>query len=100
MAISLRYNREDLRFGLESEAFAFSLSQILVLGLVDQRALLDPGHHVAEFRADFLDRVLGELGTGRLERGLVDLVLEHSVAGKAAGLDVGEHAHQIGRAHV
>src|SRR5438552_3780746 len=28
----------------------------LVLGLVDQRALLDPRHHVAEFAAYFLDR--------------------------------------------
>ena len=35
-----------------------------VLGLVDQRALLDPRHHVAELGADFLDRVLGELGGG------------------------------------
>jgi hypothetical protein len=47
-----------------------------VLGLVDQRALLDPRHHVAEFFADFLDRMGRELGAGGLERGLVDLVLE------------------------
>src|SRR4051812_2457347 len=48
-----------------------------VPGLVDQRPLLDPGHHLAELGANLLDRVLGELGAGRLERGLVDLVLQH-----------------------
>src|SRR6516225_2177250 len=53
----------------------------LILRLVDQRALLDPRHHVAELGADFFDRVRGELGAGRLERGLVDLVLQHPVAG-------------------
>jgi hypothetical protein len=35
----------------------------LILRLVDQRALLDPGHHVAQLGADVLDRVGGELGT-------------------------------------
>ena len=34
--------------------------------------------------------MLGELGAGGLERGLVDLVLQHPVAGEAAGLDVGQ----------
>src|SRR6478752_2630425 len=58
-----------------------------VLGLVDQRALLDPGHHVAQLCADVLDRMLGELGAGRLERSLVDLVLEHPVARELPGLD-------------
>src|SRR3984893_19377779 len=52
-----------------------------VLALVDQRALLDPWHHVAQLDADLLDRMRGELGAGGLERGLVDLVLEHPVAG-------------------
>src|SRR5689334_853931 len=45
-----------------------------VAGLVDQRLLGDPRHHAAELGADLLDRVGGELGAGRLERGLVDLV--------------------------
>src|SRR5882762_3077107 len=63
-----------------------------VLRLVHQRTLLDPGHHVAELFADFLDRVRGEFGTGGLERGLVDLVLQHPVAGELAGLDVSENA--------
>src|ERR1700730_7728435 len=52
----------------------------LVPRLVDQRALLDPRHHVAEFGADVLDRMLGELGAGGLERGLVDLVVQDPVA--------------------
>ena len=34
--------------------------QDLVLGLVDQRALLDPRHHVAELGADLFDVVFGE----------------------------------------
>src|SRR5690242_8141511 len=63
-----------------------------VLALVDQRALLDPRHHVAKLGADLFDVVLGETRAGRLERGLVDLVLQHPVAGKAAGLNVREHA--------
>src|SRR5690349_21122463 len=67
-----------------------------VLALVDQRALLDPRHHVAELGADFLDRVFGELGAGGLERGLVDLVLQHPVAGELAALDVGEDALHLG----
>src|SRR6266852_2635929 len=66
-----------------------SVDQALILGLVDQGALLDPRHHVAELDADFLDRVGGELGAGRLERGLVDLVFQHPVAREFAGLDVG-----------
>src|SRR5262245_29216065 len=46
-----------------------NVDQALVLALVDQRALLDPRHHVAELFADLLDRVGGELGAGGLERG-------------------------------
>src|ERR1700749_1942576 len=68
----------------------------LVLALIDQCALLDPRHHVAELGADFLDRVCRELGAGGLERGLVDFVLQHPVAGELAALDVGEHlAHLL-----
>ena len=37
------------------------------------RAFLDPRHHVAELGADLLDRVLSELGAGRLERGWLTL---------------------------
>src|ERR1700712_3794422 len=53
-----------------------------VAGLVDQRLLGDPRHHAAELGTDLFDRVGGELSTGRLERGLVDLVLQHPVAGE------------------
>src|SRR5438128_12270058 len=73
-----------------------SLGPTSVPGLVDQRAFLDPRHHVAELDADFLDRMSGELGAGRLERGLVDLVLQHPVARELAGLDVVEHALHLG----
>src|SRR6201989_1183654 len=51
-----------------------SVDHALVLGLIHQSTLLDPWHHVAELEANLLDRVLRELGTGRLERGLVHLV--------------------------
>jgi hypothetical protein len=40
-----------------------------VLGLVDQRLLLDPGHHGAQLGADFLDLVGVASGRGCLERG-------------------------------
>src|SRR5262249_5270650 len=63
----------------------------LILALVHQRAFLDPRHHVAQLSADLLNRMRGELGPRRLERGLVDLVLKHPIAGEAAGLDVVEH---------
>src|SRR5450759_5690830 len=61
----------------------------LILRLVDQRALLDPRHHLAQLGADLLGGMLGELGAGGLERGLVDLVLQHPVAREAAGLNIG-----------
>src|ERR1700730_16439843 len=61
-----------------------------ILRLIEERFGLDPRHHRAELFADVLDRMLRELGARRLERGLVDLVLEHPVAGEAAGLDIGE----------
>src|SRR5207302_8683655 len=54
-----------------------------IAALVHQCLGLDPRHHGAQFFADLLDRVLGELGAHRLERGLVDLVLQHPVAGEA-----------------
>src|SRR4051812_6456012 len=58
----------------------------LVPGLVDKRALLDPWHHRAELLANFLDLVLRKFGPRRLERGLVDLVLQHPVAREFARL--------------
>src|SRR5262245_19677589 len=67
-----------------------------VPALVHQRALLDSGHHLAQLGADLLGRVLGELGARRLERGLVDPVLQHPVLGEAAGRDVGEDALHLG----
>src|SRR5581483_10125936 len=33
-----------------------------VLAAIDQRALLDPRHHLAKLGTDLLDRMLGELG--------------------------------------
>jgi NADP-dependent 3-hydroxy acid dehydrogenase YdfG len=64
--------------------------------LVDQRLFLDPRHHRAELLADLLDRVLGHALARGLERGLVDLVLQHPVAGEAARLDVFQHALHLG----
>src|SRR5258707_13088996 len=69
-------------------SLAMTVLRALVLALVHPSALLDPRHHVAELGADLFDRVLGEVGTGGLERGLVDLVLQHPVAGELAGLNV------------
>src|SRR6266516_3369393 len=60
--------------------------------LVHERLGLDPRHHGAQFFADLLDRMLGELGAHRLERGLVDPVLQHPIAGEASRLDVVEDA--------
>src|SRR4051812_10252587 len=56
----------------------------------------DPRHHAAQALADLLDWVLGELCPRRLERGLVDAVLEHPVAGELARLDVGQHPLHLG----
>ena len=58
--------------------------RILVLGLIDQGFFFNPRHHVAELGADLLDRMLGHLLAHGLERGLVDLVLQHPVAREAA----------------
>src|SRR5271165_6028894 len=48
--------------------------------LVDQLVLADPGHHRAQLCADLLDRMGVGARAHRLERGLIDLVLEHPVA--------------------
>ena len=66
---------------------------MLIFRLVNQFVLSDPWHHLAQLRADLLDVVGGELRARRLERGLVDLVLQHPVAGELAGLDVLVLAH-------
>ena len=44
---------------------------------VDQRPLLDPRHHVAQLGADLLDRMRCAFGAHRLERSLIDFVLQH-----------------------
>src|SRR6185436_5036275 len=62
----------------------------LVLALVDQSALGDPGHHGAEALADLFHLVAVAFGAHRLERGLVDAVLQHPILDELAGLDVGE----------
>src|ERR1700693_1226507 len=67
-------------------------AQASIAALVHQRLGLDPRHHGAQLFADLFDRMLGELGAHRLERGLVDLVLQHPVAGEATRLDVVEDA--------
>src|SRR3954471_19636682 len=59
---------------------------------IHHRTLLDPRHHGTQLGPDLLDRMCGHLGAHRLERGLVDAVLQHPVAGEGAGLDVGEDA--------
>ena len=42
-------------------------TSVSVLALVYQSPLLNPWHHLAQLGADLLDRMLGELGTRRLE---------------------------------
>src|SRR6476646_5479155 len=64
----------------------------LVLRLVHQLVLGDPGHHGAELGADLFDRMRCTSGTSRLERGLARPVLQHPVAREFAGLNVVEHA--------
>src|SRR5205807_8168054 len=62
---------------------------------VDERALLDPRHHAAQLLADLLGRMRGHLRAHRLERGLVDPVLQHPVLGELARLDVAEDAAHL-----
>ena len=60
----------------------------LVLGLVDQLVLGDPGHHGAELRADFFDLVAVVHAADALEAGGTGAVFLHPVGGELAGLDV------------
>src|SRR5271167_2567047 len=67
-------------------------ADISVLRLVDQPVRRDPRHHGAQLLADLFDLVLGRAAAGRLEAGQAGLVLQHPVAGEAAGLDVVQDA--------
>src|SRR5208282_2553272 len=64
----------------------------LIAILVDKLVLADPGHHAAQPRPDLFDWMGVVAGARRLERGLIDLVLEHPVAGEFARLNILEHA--------
>ena len=64
------------------------VGRALIPFLVDEFVGADPRHHRPQPRADFLDRMRGRLRPHRLERGLVDLVLEHPIAGEPPRLDV------------
>src|SRR5215471_14670860 len=68
----------------------------LVLRLVDQLVLADPGHHAAELGADRLDGMLGGAPAHGLEARLASLVLQDPVAGEASGLDVVQDALHLG----
>src|SRR5258706_3776191 len=61
-----------------------------ILRLVDKAVLPDPGHHLAQARADFLDRVLGRLAPARQQRRLTGAALEHELLGVLARLDAAE----------
>src|SRR6476646_11424032 len=61
-----------------------------VLAFVDQGALGDPRHHAAKPLADLFHLVIVAFRAHRLERGLVDAVLQHPVLDEFAGLDVVE----------
>ncbi len=61
---------------------------LLVSLLVDEFVLADPRHHRAQPGAHLFDRMRRVAGPRRLKGGLIDLVLEHPVAGEFAGLDV------------
>jgi len=67
-----------------------------VFRLVDELVLRNPWHHGAELSAHFFDLMRIVAGADGLERGLVDLVLEHPVAREFAGLDVVQNALHFG----
>src|SRR5260370_31245370 len=75
-----------------ARATAVAPRAISIAGLVDHCALLDPRHHGAQLGANLLDRMGGAFGAHRLERGLVDAVLQHPVTRELARLDVGKDA--------
>src|SRR6185295_4781458 len=54
---------------------------------VDQAVLLDPGHHLAQPRADLFDRQLGGHAPAREQRGRAGAVLEHELLRVLARLD-------------
>src|SRR5205085_10034365 len=61
--------------------------RILVLGSVDQPVLADPRHHLAQPRADLLDRQLGGHAPLRQQARRAGAVLQHEVLGVLAILD-------------
>src|SRR3974390_1472063 len=66
----------------------FTAAEKSVLRLVDKLVLADPGHHRTQFRADVLDWMSVRASAHRLERGLIDFVLQHPVARKFPRLNV------------
>src|SRR5690606_34541392 len=58
----------------------------LILGSVDKTVLLDPRHHLAQARADLLDRQLGGHAPLAEEAGRPGPVLEHELLRVLAGL--------------
>ena len=77
-------------------SFPWSALAQLVLALVDQGLLLDPGHHGAQLGADLLDLVGVVEAAGGLEAGLAGLALADPLRGEVAGLDVLEDALHLG----
>src|SRR4029078_6042091 len=62
--------------------------KVSVFAFIDQRPLGNPRHHGAQALAHGFHIVVVAFGAHRLERGLVDAVLEHPVLDELAGLDV------------
>ena len=67
----------------ESRAAKLPL-RALIFVLIDELVGADPGHHRAEPRADFLDRMRGRLRPQGFEGRLIDFVFKHPIAGEAA----------------
>src|SRR5262245_16889717 len=59
----------------------------LVLGLVDQLVLLQPGHHGAKPGANLFDRVSFAFGQKRIVDRTVGLIFQHPFLGKSAFLN-------------
>src|SRR5690606_6758744 len=63
-----------------------------VLGLVDDFALADPGHHAAQPGTDRLDGVFLSTAATRLQHRIARLIVEHEFARKLAGLNIVQDA--------
>src|SRR5262245_18164762 len=73
----------------------------LVFGRVDKAVLADPGHHLAQPRADLLDRQLRGHAPARKQRRRAGAVLGNELLGVLARLDAVQHfLHALARALV